>query len=158
MGERTAYRVKSNHETTPSLRKQWGYYKTEELKKIIIGCAKVLCTFDGIGEEKIGSGFTALRHDLEFVPGRLFLALCYVIGKTPFDEITNKPTDISDHGLFEIEIKKWNHWIIWHYDVKFEDNSIIENSKRKVLEVEFEAGKPVEKGIKFSYISDNPEW
>ena len=157
MGERTAYRVKSDYETSPCLRKQWGYFTTEELKEIITLCAKYLCKYNK-HKGKIGDGITALRDDLELAPGRLFLALCYVIGKTPFDMITNKPTDISDHGLFEIEIVKWNKWIVWHYDVKFEDDSIIENSKEKVLEVEFERGKTVKKGIKFLYVSDKDEW
>ena len=160
MGERAAYRVKSKYEISPSLRKQWGPCRTESLIEIIINCVKILlnCDEDVLDEVKIGDGFTALRDDLEDSPGRLFLALCYTLAEPPFDEITNEPADISDHGLFEIEIKKWNHWIVWHYNVKWKDDSIIKGSKRKVLEVKFEKGKTIKDGMKFLYISNREAW
>jgi len=164
MGEGGAYRVRCKDWVSPYLRQQWCCYTTSEWKQAIVNIAKILCS-TSLGkifkEDVIGSGVVALREDLEHAPGRLFLALVVRFAHLPFDEITNQPYDIADHGIFEIEIVKWNHWILWHYDVDFEIDKgeyIVEDSKEKVLEIVFEEGKPVEKGHKFLYVSEKEYW
>lgn len=152
MGERTAYVVRDRERRSPYLRKQWGIFTTDQIISLVYATARVLSTSYN-GEESVGSGLVALREDLD--SRRLFAAMVHVLYKPPFDEISiDIPDDIDDHGIFEIEIVKWNHWVVWHYD---SDHS--EYSKEKVVEVTFEYGKKLSDGaMKIIYKSSRNAW
>ena len=114
MGERAGYRIKGKEGTSPILRKQWFVGDDEKTLHIFIHeVAQTLC--DG---GQIDSGMCALRHDLDV--GRLSLAVYHVLYSPPFDSMEfDTNCDISDHGLYEIELVKWNHWKLNHYTIPF---------------------------------------
>jgi len=166
MGERTGcrvketgYRVKDNVqkpgeasktvEYSSYLRQQWGVtIKPDSIKIWILEIAKTLG-----GSREIGSGLKALRHDLDC--GRLFNALVSVTSEPPFDRITKeKPHDISNHGILEIEIVEWNYWQIRHIPVEWdaENGEKIVDEKSEVIAVaRFEEGKPICEGYSYEW-------
>ena len=117
MGERAGYRCRQGESVSPMLRKQW--YVGEDRESIeffVKDVAKVLLMNYLGKEEKIGSEESALRKDLNI--DRLFSAMVHTRYSPPFDEICNGvASDISDHGVFEIELLAWDWWAVNHYPV-----------------------------------------
>ena len=145
MGERAGYRVRVGNEVSDILRKQWFVGESKgEIRELIKNVATMLLQeYNGIG--KINSGGVALRNDLDL--GRLTASLFATIYTPPFDSIEKTIWDISDWGLYEIEMVEWNKWIVWNYSVDWEDNSI--KDKEKLAEVEFKEGKTLDNGMSF---------
>lgn len=138
MGERAGYRVAEITRSGKRVeswvaRKQWylGGSKAE-LEKWVKDVARVLMSTSAsglLGKAQINDGSVALRHDLGI--GRLYHALIQATLGSGFESL--HPTiqcDIDDHGLFEIEMIKWNEWAINHY-----------KTCRKKTKKEFEADK-----------------
>jgi hypothetical protein len=159
MGERAGYRIREDNVVSDICRKQWylggdkhslEYLVTEVAKKVTGG---------GYGkvDAKIGGGMVALRDDLGL--NRLFPALVKTICEGGFDSIEKDINcDISDHGLFEIEIKEWNVWMINHYGINWKnyknywkDYSI--GDKTILGAAIFETGKSLSKGTRFEWIN-----
>lgn len=157
MGERAAYRVKGpmwsrkGKWTSPMLRKQWyvggSMDDIKGLFKAIAG--ELLNAHSGLPAalrretQKIGSGMVALRNDLE--AGRLTAALYKAIYHPPFDSIEiSTNCDIHDHGLYEIELVSWNHWLLWHYDINGDGSE--RGEPRLLCEVNFIPDKTLENG------------
>lgn len=175
MGQRAGYGIRATYygskrkKTSPILRKQcyWGGSK-EDLEAIIKNIAGKLTAgyeerdFSRIveGVIPVGDGFCALRYDLDF--GRLASAMFNALYRPPFDSIeTTINCDINDHGLFEIELIKWNEWKINHYWLK-SINPIAFTYKlhnKKILgKVFFESGKKITNGgIRFEWAEDFEE-
>ncbi len=149
MGERAGYRCRQGEEVSPIFRKQWFIGDgDEELKGFVTAVAgKLMETtrFDG-SEPCIADGDVALRDDLWI--GRLFPAMLSVLYDPPFDSVeTTTNCDISDHGLFEIELWRWNLWSLNHYDVGFMTGELGE--KEILFGVEFVRGKPLKRGVRW---------
>jgi len=124
MGERAGYRARQGRLVSPILRKQWFLGDSEDdLKWLVTEVAKrLLCMTKeykvlGVkGEQIINSGLVALRSDLDI--HRLTAALYDAVYTPPFDSIEfTYDCDIGDHGLYEIELKRWNVWVVNHYNV-----------------------------------------
>ena len=148
MGLRIGYRIRSGDETSAILRKQWKNYAID---RIVFGTAKTLMTCFVIrGEKPIGSGLCALRSDLDI--GRLSAAMYHTVYSPPFDSIETDPLgcDISDNGLFEIELVEWDHWQINHYEIGFDDETL--SDPELVAEVRFTEDKPLFEGIDFKEV------
>lgn len=118
MGERAGYRCSEGEKVSPMLRKQWFIGDTkQDLEKFVRRVAEVLMSNE-FGEEElvIGDGSVALRNDLGI--DRLFPAIVTAIYSPPFDSIYKEMAhDISDHGIYEIEMIKWNEWLVNSYRV-----------------------------------------
>ena len=186
MGERAGYMCRDGKCVSPMLRKQW--YIGEDkasIRNFVMKTAKVLMNASDIyfgGEETIiGGGNVALRSDLGI--SRMFPAIVYAMYKPPYDEIfADVASDISDHGIFEIELLEWNKWQVNNYPVDSE--WMDENGKKHTSEevinsldmrfnklvwhenvkeeeamamavIEFEEGKTLKDGVKFDWILEN---
>lgn len=138
MGERAGYRVREGDEVSHILRKQW--YTGDDMDLLVTDVVNVLAT-----GHLIGSGRCALRDDLGI--GRLSAALFSVVYDAPFDSIEfDTVCDISDHGLYEIEMVEWDHWKVWNYCVA-QDGELL---RRELLtEAFFEVGKAIGEEIRF---------
>jgi len=108
MGERAGYRIRIGDKTSMICRRQWYLGGgSEELESLIMEVAQELMDTNASFSDAIGSGAVALRNDLDM--SRMFPALVRVVCTTGFDSIEEDVRcDISDHGLFEIEIITWN--------------------------------------------------
>jgi len=166
MGERAAYKVTVKGKSLFMVRKQWYLGSTHnDLKTIAYNVAKSLMV-DRSGIScgvpiKIGDGMIALREDLGI--GRLSMALLLSVSSPPFDELVesdNLNCDISDHGIFEIEMLSWNHWQINHYPVTWSKGEPDRLGEGKTLcSITFEKGKTLEKGTKIKwYVPDDWEY
>jgi hypothetical protein len=157
MGERAGYRVRQGKLVSPLLRKQWFIGDGEkELKKLVMSVAEKLMSTPYSDEEpKIGSGFVALREDLDI--GRLVAALYSVLYKPPFDSIEfSTNCDISDHGIYEIELVRWNLWTVNHYSVRWDSKNDTEHvGRKKVLFcVKFIPGQTLKNGVQWLSYDD----
>lgn len=154
MGERCGYRVKEGNIVSDILRKQWWIGGDEEsIKKMVKNIASILLS-NGLGlyggDEKsiINGGFVALRHDLDI--GRLTAAMFASLYKAPFDSIEKDINcDISDNGLFEIELVKWNYWKINHYPVELNSDTL--GKPKTIAAVYFKSDETLEKGMEFRW-------
>jgi hypothetical protein len=145
MGERAGYRVRVGKEISPLLRKQWFVGDERDtirklMKKVSITLSKTFGDKTAVAND----GGIALRSDLDI--GRLTMAFFDVLYDPPFDSLefgTN--CDISDHGIYELEMIKWDKWIFSNYPVEFETIG----HGNVLAEIEFEAGT---KKMKFHWI------
>ena len=157
MGERAGYRVREGNTVSHILRKQWFIgNRRKDIETLVKKVARKLLINDLIkeGVEEINSGGIALRHDLYI--GRLTASLFSVLYEPPFDSIEHSPDcDISDWGLYEIELVEWNRWVIWHYDVAWNDGEL--ENKEKIAEVTFQSGKMLDDGMHFVWYGDKNE-
>ena len=97
-------------------KKRYAEEDKESIEFFVRDVATVLLTDYSGKERKIGSGRSALRKDLNI--DRLFSAMVHTWYEPPFDEICNSvASDISDHGVFEIELLAWDWWAVNHYPV-----------------------------------------
>jgi len=116
MGERAGYRARQGRITSPILRKQWFIGDSEEELKDLVGKVALKLVEDAWGDPVINGGGVALRDDLDI--GRLTAALYAALYEPPFDSIEfTVDCDIEDHGLYEIELVRWNLWSFNHYKV-----------------------------------------
>lgn len=114
MGDRAGYRFVSKKEVSPIYRVQW----MKSINGVVQNTWDTLC--DG---KPIDDGSCALRTDLGI--GRAFAACIYSNYTPPFESIENiTDCDISDEGLFEIDISNYKKWVVYHYDVSFEDGKL----------------------------------
>ena len=149
MGDRAGYRIKEGDIVSNLIRKQW---QIDDIKELVTDIAKTLLS--GYDEQgTIGDGFVALRNDLDI--GRLTAALYHVVYEPPFDSIETDPMacDISDNGLYEIELVERNHWKVFNYSFGWDDNDITLFDGLLIAEVTFTEGKSIEDGMK--YTADN---
>jgi len=118
MGDRAGYRIREGDKVSHLIRKQW---KVDDIKMLVSDVVKTLLT-DYDGQGKIGDGSVALRDDLHI--GRLTAALYHVVYEPPFDSIETDPhrCDISDNGLYEIELVNWNYWKVHNYSIGWDDD------------------------------------
>jgi len=144
MGDRIGYRIRSGDESSAILRKQW---QDQSIEEIIVDVAKTL-----VWGYEIGSGMCALRSDLDV--GRLAAALYHIVYNPPFDSIHTDPLscDISDRGLYEIEITEWNFWKVWHYTINYDD--IVISDPELIAEMRFEDGKPLSDGMTYTMVGE----
>lgn len=154
MGHRGAYRVRDGDETGAYIRQQWAIHgEKEEIKGLVRDVAETLCR-DFSGETKpINSGGVALRHDLFL--GRLSAALIDVLYDRCFQSVTTDvPPDISNAGIFEIQLIEWNRWQVNHIPVRFEsgEGDIVEHDRAELLAtVAFEDGAELDNGMSFRW-------
>ena len=149
MGSRVGYRIRSGDEVSNIIRKQWQDY---DIGEVVFGVAKTLmhnnisCT-----EATIGGGICALRRDLDIA--RMTASLYSVCYEPPFDSIEIDPLtcDITDNGLHEIELVKWNHWEVWHYPMGYYDTTLSE--PELVAEVHFADGETFPDGMDYEEVS-----
>jgi hypothetical protein len=177
MGERAGYRIKVGEKTSWICRKQWYLGGSES---VLARMAKEVAeNLLGSDEAKINDGGVALRDDLDM--GRMFSALTKVICEDMFESINpDIKCDIGDHGLFEIEMVKWNKWNINHYDTcrektekekwgnKQPDGKYEKGfggyvwgelqPKAMLGEVGFEKGKTLKDGMKFKWAAGFKEY
>jgi hypothetical protein len=147
MGERAGYRVRQGNEVSNLLRKQWYVGDDEtDINALVVGIAQTLMNSPyklAHHDETIGGGGVALRNDLNI--GRMTSALYHTIYSPPFDSIENDINcDISDHGIYEIELVAWNKWKIWNIDVEWKP--LKEGKKKLLAEVSFIEGKELKMG------------
>jgi len=139
LGSRVGYRIRSGDETSAILRKQW---MDQDIKEIVMDIAKTL-----VWGYKAGSGMCALREDLNV--GRMSAALYRAVYAPPFDAIETDPItcDITDNGLFVVELVSWNFWRIWHHEIEFDDETLRE--PELAAEVRFTEGKSLADGMEY---------
>jgi hypothetical protein len=185
MGERAGYRVVEITKGGKRIeswiaRKQWylGGSKVD-LESWVRSIAETLMVAPYGGNEcNINGGMVALRDDLNI--GRLFASMVRVTLGDCFASLeTTINCDIDDHGLYEVELKKWNLWDINHYETsrkrtqkefeaakkqakKGEHVSAYVwgelQPKRKLGTVEFTEGKTLADGIKFNWAKNFKEY
>lgn len=145
MGDRAGYRIKEGDEVSNLIRKQCQF---DDIKEVVTEVAKTL--LQGYNDEQtIGGGSVALRHDLNI--GRLTAALYHVVYEPPFDRIETNPVtcDISDNGLYEIELVEWNYWKVWNYEVGWRNDDPDIFDPVLIAEVWFTEGKTLSDGIEY---------
>ncbi len=119
MGERIGYRIRDKDGVSDILRKQW----MEDPTIVTVRTWETL-----LAGEKVGSGMCALRDDLD--TGRGFAALVYSNYNAPFDSIEkNVHCDITDHGLIEIDVSKYDNWKIFHIPISWSENESREEGR-----------------------------
>lgn len=145
MGDKAGYRIRDGDEVSNLIRKQW---QIEDIEDLVTNVAKTLLE-SYKGQNVIGDGGVALRNDLDI--GRLTAALYHVVYEPPFDSIETNPMscDISDNGLYEIELVEWNHWKVFNYAFGWKDDDIDLFDACLIAEVTFTEGKSLSNGIKF---------
>jgi len=154
MGHRGAYRVRDGDDVGPYIRQQWAITgDEEEIRELVRSVAETLCT-DYSGEtQQINSGGVALRHDL-FV-GRLSAALIDCLYSRPFQSVTTGvPADISNAGIFEIQLIEWNRWQVNHIPVTWDSDNgdTVHHDRAELLaSVSFEDGAELENGMNFRW-------
>jgi hypothetical protein len=84
------------------------------------------------------------------------MALLMAVSNPPFDEVVevdNLNCDINDHGVYEINLIKWNEWEINQYDVPWEGPARDTLGEKKHLAtVTFEPGKTLNDGMKIAFL------
>jgi len=150
MGNRAGYRVREGNKTSHILRKQWAI---EDIGHVVKDVAQMLCTTVR-GHGVVGAGNVALRNDLHI--GRLAAAMYSVLYRAPFDSIaTGINCDITDAGLYEIELVEWNVWEVWRYPVHLGATSPDTlGTARLITIVTFTGGKSVEEGMVYTLAGD----
>lgn len=145
MGDRAGYRIREGDEVSNLIRKQW---QISDIKELVSDIAETLL-HDYNMQGKINDGFVALRHDLDI--GRLTAALYHAVYDQPFDSIETDPVtcDISDNGLYEIELVEWNHWKVWNYAIGWRDDDQDIFDPVLIAEVTFEEGKALSDGMTY---------
>jgi len=109
MGSRIGYRVRDKNGVSPIFRKQWARGTTE-------GLEKMMAFLDGGAGP--GSGMGALRSDLD--RHQAFAAMVVALYEPPFDSIEDDPAcDIADNGLLEVDISRWDKWMVYLYPIAF---------------------------------------
>jgi hypothetical protein len=149
MGERAGYRVRANNKVSPILRKHWYLGDSKpDIKKIVINtCANLMSEYH---IELINSGSSALRHDLDF--GRLTLAFFNAVYSRPFDSLNeDENCDISDHGLYELEMKEWNRWEFKNYEIDDCCKELRISKPITICEILIEKDKLIKEGIHFHW-------
>ncbi len=147
MGDRVGYRIREDDKVSHLIRKQW---KIDNIKMLVSDVAKTLLT-DYDGQGKIGDGGSALRDDLHI--GRLTAALYHVVYNPPFDSIQTDPLscDISDNGLYEIELVNWNYWKVHNYSIGWDDDIHLFDG-HLIAEVRFTNSKSLADGMKYTEV------
>ena len=142
MGERAGYRVRQDDKVSHMIRKQW--YTGGTNKDLENLCFEIAETLGG----NPGSGESALRHDLDIE--RMTAALYHVLYSPPFDRICKDAhCDITDHGIFEIEMFSWDKWQLNHYTVEYENTKVGEKEVLGTVDVaEGKNGKDI---LKFTW-------
>ena len=146
MGDRAGYRVKEGDEVSNLIRKQW---QMDDIKELVTDVAKTLLNeYDD--EALIGGGHAALRNDLGI--GRLSAALYHVVYEAPFDSIETDPVkcDISDNGLYEIELVEWDYWKVWNYSIGWKDDDRALFDGQLIAEARFTEGKSLSDGMTYT--------
>lgn len=146
MGDRAGYRIKEGAEVSHLIRKQC---QIDGIEWIVTNVAKTL--LESYNDEGIiGDGFVALRGDLDL--GRLTAALYNTVYAPPFDSIETDPLgcDISDNGLYEIELVEWNYWKIWNYAFGWNDLSL--SDAVLIAEVRFTEDKSLSDGMEYKEV------
>lgn len=154
MGERSAYRAREGEKTGPMFRRQWYVGDSpEDIENLVRGIAENLMD-SRYEDSEINSGGNALRHDLFL--GRLNTALFGALYDSCFQSmVCGTPTDISNHGIYEIELIEWNHWAVNHIPVHWdsdEGETVMERQTQPLAEVWFTSGEPLEKGMEFDWL------
>lgn len=152
MASRAAYRTKKDGEIGVYLRKQnYAGRSKQDMRAWVKAVARNLSS----GKE-VGDGAQALRHDLNI--SRLNSALIRSLLDPPFDEVhKNKAPDISQNGIFEIEVVEWNRWKVNHVPVdriNGEGEHIEEERQMEVAEITFEENKKLPDAANFEWKLD----
>jgi hypothetical protein len=156
MGERAAYKVSQDGKSMFMVRKQWYLGSShKELTILVKKIAEKLMTTRFESEKlTINCGSVALRQDLDI--NRLSMALVLTVGRDGFDEIVladDLNCDINDHGVYEIDLIKWNIWEINQYDVPWEGpNKDKLGIKKHLATVTFKEGKTLEDGMRIEFL------
>ena len=170
MGERAGYRVREKDKVSPILRKQWYIGDDEEvITELITEIAKTLSKGYDKELRDINDGMSALRNDLDI--GRLTMAFYSLLYNPPFDSMEfDTDCDIYDHGLYELELIKWNHWKFWNIHIAFaidyneklkdmpeelkksyDEQLKKDGTKYLLAEVKFTKDKSLEDGMEIKY-------
>lgn len=136
MGSRIGYRIsqkvkykengkeKEKVEVSQILRKQWA----TSIVELTENTWKTL-----LGNKKINDGSIALRHDLNI--GRTCAAMVFRNYEPPFHSLESTTNcDIGDNGLIEIDITKYDSWVIYHYKVDWETGTL--GRKHKIAKMD----------------------
>ena len=139
MGERAGYRVRQGDKVSHIFRKQWYIGGTKkELEELL---TKVCDTLRGTNYQWgvpfppiNGNIDSALRSDLGIA--RVSAALFASLYTPPFDGIhLDERCDLSDHGIFEIELLSWDKWQLNHYKVTMNPDHDTVGPKKVVGEI-----------------------
>jgi len=150
MGNRAGYRVRDGNKTSHILRKQWAI---EDIGHVVKDVAQMLCTTVR-GHDDINAGTVALRDDLHI--GRLAAAMYSVLYRAPFDSIeVDINCDITNAGLYEIELVEWNFWKVWNYSVHTNATGPATLGEPWPIAIAtFAGGKSVEDGLVYTLMGD----
>jgi len=120
MGDRVGYRIREDDKVSHLIRKQW---KIDNIKMLVSDVA-----------------------------GRLTAALYHVVYNPPFDSIQTDPLscDISDNGLYEIELVNWNYWKVHNYSIGWEGDDVHLFDECLIAEVRFTNGKSLTDGMNYT--------
>ena len=112
MGSRAGYMTQDKNGYSQIFRKQWAC-SIEEL------VTKMWATLSE-GKEP-GNGSQAIRNDLN--NGRAFAALVICAYDKPFDSVeVDTHCDISDNGLFTIDVSDWKNWKVYNNSIGWEES------------------------------------
>ncbi len=148
MGDSVGYRIKEGGNVSNLIRTQW---MACEIKETVTDIARALLDrYGGCGV--IGDGSVGLRNDLSI--GRMTSALYHVVRTAPFDRIETDPMecDITDNGLYEIELIRWNYWKVFQYPIPIGTPDASAIKKRMVAAVMFTEGKTLDDGMNYKEV------
>jgi hypothetical protein len=91
--------------------------------------------------------------------GRLTAALYHAVYGPPFDSIETDPLgcDISDNGLYEIELVEWNYWKVWNHSIGWREDDAHLFDAVLIAEVWFTEGKSLSDGMEYKEVSNDDD-